>query len=108
MAPDDTQPLDLSEVFGDAPWANPVNREENRDPLGWDIDGDGELNSFESSVPEPALLRGALVTGGGIVGAALGFSLDVVWIDAAVALYALAAPFVLAVWIRRNVTPVRK
>jgi hypothetical protein len=84
-----------------------VNRDDQPD-LGWDIDGDGKQTGVETKVPEPAVLRGLIATGVGIVGLVLGKTFDLDWIDPAIAGYALAAPLVLSFWVRMHVTPVKK
>lgn len=96
----DTQPLPPIEES--PPWL--VNRPE----LGWDIDGDGKLNSVESKTPEPAVLRGLLVAVVGTVAALVGHALDVSWIDPAIGVYILAAPIGLSLWIRAHVSPAPK
>lgn len=75
---------------------------------GWDIDGDGEYSELERKVPEPLVLRALLVAVLGLIGAVIGKTLDVSWVDQAIAVYAIGAPMVLALWGRRHVTPVSK
>jgi hypothetical protein len=119
---DNTQPLDMKSVLGDGtvPVDLPANRDEPVAPapaalpdaltkhLGWDIDGDGDIEGIEQDVPEPAVLRGAVLTVVGLVGAITGKALHIDWIDQAIAAYAVCVPLVLSVWIRRNVSPVKK
>lgn len=101
--PDSTEDTVPMPVIDDGPpWA--INRED----LGWDIDGDGEINEIEAKVPEPALLRGVIVAGAGLVAAVVGKSFDLAWIDETIGAYIVAAPLVLAWWIRRNVSPTGK
>ncbi|ASZ75462.1 minor tail protein [Mycobacterium phage Kimona] len=76
--------------------------------LGWDIDEDGDIEGVEERVPEPLVLRGAILTGIGLAGAILGKTLDVSWVEPAVAFYAVAVPMGLALWGHRHVTPVKK
>lgn len=76
--------------------------------LGWDVDGDGDIEGIETKVPEPAVIRGIGAAILPIVGWAVGKSLDVSWIDQAVAAYAVLAPIVLGFLIRSKVTPVKK
>lgn len=76
--------------------------------LGWDADGDGDVEGPEASVPEPLVLRGVLLTAVGLVAGVTGTALDIAWVEAAVGLYAVLAPLGLAVWARRYVSPARK
>lgn len=57
---------------------------------------------------EPALIRGLVVTVVGLLGAVLGKTFDVSWVDQAVELYGTVAPIGLALWIRLHVTPAPK
>lgn len=59
-------------------------------------------------VPEPALVRGALIAVLSLVGVVLGRELDTAWVEDVIAIYTVIAPIVLAWWIRRHVTPVIK
>lgn len=60
-----------------------------------------------NKVPEPAVVRGFLVAVLGLIGAVVGKTLDVSWIDQAVVVYAIAAPAALGLWIRFYVKPVK-
>ncbi len=91
---DDTEPM-LPIEFDGPPWL--VNREEE---VREAIDG-----LKEGKVPEPALVRGAIIAAVGLVGAVVGHQLDVSWVDPAMEVYAVSAPVVLGWWIRRNVSP---
>lgn len=114
-----TQPLDMQSVLGEnsSPADLPVNRDEPSPTfelpdaltkhLGWDIDGDGDTEGIEQNVPEPAVLRGAVATIVGLVGAITGKALHLDWIDQAIAAYAVCAPLVLSFWIRRHVSPAK-
>ncbi|QDK03110.1 membrane protein [Mycobacterium phage SydNat] len=100
MSDADTVPLDAEEIKqAVAPWSR---------HLGWDANGDGEIDEIEENVPEPLVLRSFVVAIVGLAGAVLGKELDVSWIDQAIAAYAVGAPMVLAFWARRHVSPVKK
>ena len=108
---DDTIEFDPASEDG-APWAHPVNREEDdvppwQAPQAYSEEEPEGLNT-EPKAPEPALVRAFLVAAVGFVGAIVGKSLNQDWIDPAIAMYAIASPIVLGWWIRRNVSPVRK
>lgn len=99
---EDTQPLDMGKYLGakdNAPWAK---------HLGWDANGDGEVDELEENVPEPLVLRGLLVAVLGLAGAVIGKQLDVSWLDQAITAYAIGAPIALSFWARRHVSPARK
>ncbi|QDH92980.1 membrane protein [Mycobacterium phage Stephig9] len=98
---EDTVPMEISKlgIEPDAPWAK---------HLGWDANGDGEVDEYEANVPEPLVLRGLILTVLGLVGAVIGKQLDVSWIDQAITAYALVAPIGLSLWARRHVSPVKK
>ena len=76
--------------------------------LGWDANADGEVDEYESKVPEPLVLRGVLLALIGLVAGATGYALDVTWVEEAVAAYAGVAPLALSFWARRHVSPVQK
>ncbi|AFF28411.1 minor tail protein [Mycobacterium phage Tiger] len=100
MSDADTVPLDAEEIKqAVAPWSRQI---------GWDANGDGEIDEIEEKVPEPLVLRSLIVAIVGLAGAVLGKELDVSWIDQAIAAYAVGAPMVLAFWARRHVSPVKK
>ena len=84
-----------------APWSYPVNRHD-------DAPVDTGIPAKEPKVPEPALVRGAVAAVVGLIGYIVGKQIDVVVIDQIMDIYAVAAPFALAWWIRRNVSPVPK
>jgi hypothetical protein len=118
----DTQPLDMKSVFTDSPADLPVSRPDSPPPP-WDkhlldeiVDGvlddpntpENEGDSIRKRIPEPALIRGALVTLVGLVGATLKIQVDALWVDLAMDAYIVAVPLALAWWIRRHVSPVKK
>lgn len=76
--------------------------------LGWDVDGDGDIEGIETRIPEPAVLRGVVATAVPLIGLIVGKTLDLSWVDPAIAVYAVAAPMALSFWIRSKVTPVKK
>ncbi|AXC37654.1 minor tail protein [Mycobacterium phage Grum1] len=99
-ATDDTQPLDLSELFDD-----------DDDDLGLnELIGisDEEVEAARKKVPEPALVRGGIMAVVGLVAFILGKQIDTAWVEPVMDMYVVAAPLALAWWIRRNVTPVGK
>jgi hypothetical protein len=97
----DTQPFPVIEGEETPPWHSVPS-------LGWDANDDGHIDELESNVPEPLVLRGVLLTVLGLVGYAFGETLDVEWVEKAVAAYAVLVPLVLSVWARRHVSPVDK
>lgn len=58
-------------------------------------------------VPEPALVRSALVAVTGILALILGHAIDVSWIDVVVTCYAAISPFIAGLLIRPAVRPVQ-
>ncbi|AEK07395.1 hypothetical protein ROCKSTAR_29 [Mycobacterium phage Rockstar] len=97
---DDTQPLDLSELFDD-----------EDDELGLnDLIGisDEEVEAARKKVPEPALVRGGIMAIVGLIAFVLGKQIDTAWVEPLMDVYVVGAPLALAWWIRRNVTPVGK
>ncbi|AIS73703.1 hypothetical protein SEA_PANAMAXUS_29 [Mycobacterium phage Panamaxus] len=102
---DDTQPLDLSELFKDD------DLEDEADELGFnDLLGisDEEVEDARKRVPEPALVRGGIMAVVGLVAFVLGKQIDTAWVEPVMDVYVIAAPLALAWWIRRNVTPAGK
>lgn len=59
-------------------------------------------------VPEPAVIRGVIVSIVALVAILTGKTLDISWVDPALVIYAAVAPVALSLWIRRHVTPVKK
>ncbi|AAN01784.1 hypothetical protein SEA_SOYO_31 [Mycobacterium phage SoYo] len=98
-ATDDTQPLDLSELFDDD---NDLGLNEL---VGI---SDEEVEAARKKVPEPALVRGGIMAVVGLVAFILGKQIDTTWVEPVMDVYVVAAPLALAWWIRRNVTPVGK
>ncbi|ACE79778.1 minor tail protein [Mycobacterium phage Bexan] len=106
---EDTQPLHVSDLPTEEMDLSELDTGGFEIPhLGWDLDKDGDIEGIEEYVPEPAVLRGAVAAGLGFAGFVLGKTFDVSWIDQAVAIYAVAAPFVLGFVIRRHVTPTKR
>ncbi|MGW6624197.1 hypothetical protein ACWF99_23470 [Nocardia sp. NPDC055002] len=58
-------------------------------------------------VPEPVVVRGAILAVVALVGAITGKALDISWLDEALAVYAVTAPVVLSLWARLYVSPVK-
>lgn len=56
-------------------------------------------------VPEPALIRSALITITGVIAYFLGHAIDTAWVDSLTTLYGLVAPLVAGVLIRQAVSP---
>ncbi|WP_066901073.1 hypothetical protein [Mycolicibacterium houstonense] len=92
----------------DSPTIPIVSTQDLAAALGWDLDGDGDIEGIETKIPEPAVVRGLGAAVLPIIGWIVGKSLDVAWIDQAVAAYAVVAPVVLGFLIRSKVTPVKK
>ncbi|MFI7191487.1 hypothetical protein ACIBQ0_17270 [Nocardia nova] len=61
-----------------------------------------------SRIPEPALIRSALVAITGIIALIVGHNVDVSWIETVVTVYAAVSPFIAGLLIRPAVTPVAK
>jgi hypothetical protein len=59
-------------------------------------------------IPEPALIRGVLVTITGVIAYFLNKEVNTAWIDAVLTVYTLAAPFLAGLLIRPAVRPVSK
>ncbi|MEV6555861.1 hypothetical protein AB0M22_09105 [Nocardia sp. NPDC051756] len=59
-------------------------------------------------VPEPALIRSALVAVTGVIAFVLGHQIDVSWIESVVTVYAVLSPIIAGILIRPAVTPVLK
>ncbi|WP_280186039.1 MULTISPECIES: hypothetical protein [Nocardia] len=59
-------------------------------------------------IPEPALIRGVLVTITGVIAYFLNKEVNTAWIDAVLTVYTLATPFLAGLLIRPAVTPVSK
>lgn len=57
-------------------------------------------------VPEPALVRSAIVAVTGVLAVVLGRQIDISWLDTAITLYAALSPIVAGWLIRRVVSPV--
>lgn len=91
--PDDTVPFP---PFTDEelPVSLPVNREDNM-----------AETAPPSRVPEPALIRGAVVSVLALVGVVLGKTFDVAVVDDYLEVYAVVVPLVTAWLIRRKVSP---
>lgn len=61
-----------------------------------------------SRIPEPALIRSALVAVTGIVALIVGHNIDVSWIETVTNVYAALSPLIAGLLIRPAVTPVAK
>lgn len=62
-------------------------------------------DEIKRRVPEPALIRGAVVAIVSLIGVVLGKQLDVSWIDPVLSFYTVVMPLALGWWIRRHVSP---
>jgi hypothetical protein len=60
-----------------------------------------------SRVPEPALIRGAVVAVLSLVGVVLGHQIELPWLDEALNAYAVVVPLALSLWIRQYVSPAK-
>lgn len=112
---DDTVAWDPHELDEDGPAGLPVNRPDTAwSQTDFDVEEiDHAIDGIkEGKVPEPALIRGLIVAAFGILATIFKLSVDqeVVQavVDAIIGIYVLVGPVVLAWWIRRNVTPVKK
>lgn len=56
-------------------------------------------------VPEPALVRGFILTITAVISYFLGKQIDVSWIDAVLTVYTFVDPLIAGILIRRKVTP---
>lgn len=59
-------------------------------------------------IPEPALIRGALVTITGVIALVINKQIDTAWIDAVLTIYGLLTPLVAGLLIRPAVVPLVK
>lgn len=57
-------------------------------------------------IPEPALVRSAVVSVTAIIAVVFNVQFDLGWLDSVLAIYAAVAPFVAGVAIRKKVVPV--
>ncbi|ADD80812.1 putative holin [Rhodococcus phage ReqiDocB7] len=65
-----------------------------------------ETLGWNDRVPEPALVRGALVAVSAVVAVVVGHEVDVAWVDYVTNIYAALSALVAGIVIRRKVTPV--
>lgn len=56
-------------------------------------------------IPEPALVRGAVIAVTSIIAVVLNINIELGWLDSVLAIYAAVAPLVAGWLIRRKVTP---
>lgn len=64
------------------------------------------VQEYPSRVPEPALIRGFVISLTSIIAIVFNVSLELGWLDSVLTIYAGIAPFIAAFLIRRKVTPV--
>lgn len=69
---------------------------------------ENEVAEARKRIPEPALVRGAILAAVNLVGVIVGSTLDIAWVEPVVYLYGVLGPVGLALWIRTKVTPVKK
>ena len=72
------------------------------------LDSEEGYQELQKRIPEPAVIRGAVVAVVGLVGGVLGTTYDVSWLEPALATYAVVAPALLSWWIRMHVSPAKK
>lgn len=65
-----------------------------------------ELEKLQARIPEPAMIRAAVVSVLGIASVILGYEIDVAWLDPILNVFTVASPLVLGFLIRQKVTPV--
>lgn len=59
-------------------------------------------------VPEPALIRGAVVAVTALIAVVTGKNIDISWLETVLQVYAVISPIVAGYFIRRVVSPVGK
>lgn len=94
----DTIPFEAIKLDG-PPWL--VNREDTVTTPELPVEVRGKI-------PEPALVRGVILAGVGLVSAVVGKQLGLDWVEPFISLYVVVAPIGLAWWIRRSVSPKKK
>lgn len=60
---------------------------------------------YVSRVPEPAVVRGAVVGVTALISVIIGKNIDISWLENVLMIYTVLSPGVAAWWIRRKVTP---
>ncbi|WP_280350330.1 hypothetical protein [Nocardia abscessus] len=65
------------------------------------------MSDIKSRIPEPALIRGAVVAVLSLVGVVLGHQIELPWLDEALNAYAVVVPLALSLWIRQHVSPAK-
>ena len=63
-------------------------------------------DTYASRVPEPALIRGAVVAITSVIAVVTGQAIDIGWLEGALNVYAAVSPLVAGYLIRRVVSPV--
>ena len=59
----------------------------------------------EPRVPEPALVRGAIMSVTSLIAIIFNIKFELGWVDSVLAIYAVMAPIIAGILIRRKVTP---
>jgi len=72
------------------------------------MSADIDLEEVKERVPEPAIIRGVIVSIAGLIAILTGKSFDLSWIDPALVVYSTLVPVLLSLWIRAKVSPIPK
>lgn len=99
MAEDDTIPFKPFEDVTIPPYPFPTPG----DTEGLTVDNEPS----KPKIPEPALVRGLIVSAVSFVGAIVGRQFGADWIDPLMDIYLVVGPIGLAWWIRRHVSPAK-
>lgn len=105
---DSPDTVEFNVIEEDGPQALPVNREEPDYSITVNSVDDALAQIKQGKVPEPALVRGLIVSVVAFIAALTGKAVGLEWVDPFLEIYAVGAPVALAWWIRRHVTPVKK
>lgn len=64
-----------------------------------------DSSQFVDRVPEPAVIRGAVVGVTALISVIIGKNIDISWLEGVLTVYTVLSPGIAAWWIRRSVTP---